>query len=111
MSWTVEVLEGIYTNPDFPFDMAPKLQVSLKDSGKSRADLWAYAAILAVEYGVETNNIQCDDAHNRDPGEQCHHQQGLPECKVSTSIDSNQNSNLLDAKCLIEKHSVFSRSI
>ena len=89
MSWTVDVLEGIYTNPDFPFDMAPKLQVSLKDSGKSRADLWAYAAILAVEYGVETNNIQCDDAHNRDPGEQCHHQQGLPECKVRTSIDSS----------------------
>ena len=93
LSWTVEVLEAIYTNPDFPFNMAPKLEISLKDAGKSRADLWAYAAILAVEYGVETNNIQCDDAHNNDPGEQCHHQQGLPECKVCASIDLGYNSS------------------
>ena len=63
LEYTVEVLEEIYTNPDFPLD-APSLSVSLRDSGKSRADLWAYATVLAVEYGVETNNIQCDAPSN-----------------------------------------------
>ena len=32
------------------------------ESGKSRADLWAFAAIVAVEFGVETNNGVCDDS-------------------------------------------------
>ena len=82
LGYTVEVLEGIYTDPNFPFNLAPALPISLRDSGKSRADLWAYATILAVEYGVQTNNIQCDDPANLDPGEQCHHQQGLDGCKV-----------------------------
>ena len=82
LEWTVEVLEGIYTNRNFPFNQAPSLPISLRDSGKSRADLWAYATILAVEYGVQTNNIQCDNPTNNDPGEQCHHQQGLEGCKV-----------------------------
>ena len=81
LGYTVEVLEEIYTNPDFPSN-APSLSISLKNSGKSRADLWAYATILAVEYGVGTNNIQCDDPTNSDPREQCHHQQGLSGCKV-----------------------------
>ena len=30
------------------------------ESGKSRADLWAFAAIAAVEFGAETNNRICD---------------------------------------------------
>ena len=40
----------------------PNLQTSLYESGKSRADLWAFAAIVAVEFGVETNNGVCDDS-------------------------------------------------
>ena len=40
----------------------PTLQTSLYESGKSRADLWAFAAIVAVEFGVETNNGVCDDS-------------------------------------------------
>ena len=32
------------------------------ESGKSRADLWAFAAIVAVEFGVETNNGVCNDS-------------------------------------------------
>ena len=92
LEYTVEVLEGIYTDPTFPFNLAPTLNVSLRDSGKSRADLWAYATILAVEYGVLTNNIQCDDPANNDPSEQCHHQQGLPECKV----EYHQSNTFID---------------
>ena len=83
LEYTVGVLEEIYKNKDFPRD-APSLSVSLRDSGKSRADLWAYATVLAVEYGVETNNRICDDPLINDPGEQCHHQQGLDGCKVRT---------------------------
>ena len=81
---TVEVLEAIYTDPDFPLNLAPSLPISLRNSGKSRADLWAYATILAVEYGVQTNNMQCDDPPNMSwrEGGQCHHQQGLDGCKV-----------------------------
>ena len=81
LEYAVEVLEELYKNKDFP-NNAPSLSVSLRDSGKSRADLWAYATILAVEYGVDTNNIQCDDATNADPDVQCHHQQGESGCKV-----------------------------
>ena len=85
LDYAVEVLEGIYTDPNFPLNLAPTLTVSLRDSGKSRADLWAYATILAVEYGVQSNNMQCDDPEinaQLGPGQQCHHQQGLLECKV-----------------------------
>ena len=55
---TVAILEELYTNPDFPRRTA-KLPVSLKASGKSRADLWAFAAKVAVEYATEQNNFQC----------------------------------------------------
>ena len=35
---TVAVLEYIYNDANFPLDLAPPLNVSLRDSGKSRAD-------------------------------------------------------------------------
>ena len=44
---SVEVLEAIYTVKTFP-EGAPMLDVSLKDSGKSRADLWALAGIIII---------------------------------------------------------------
>ena len=44
---TVETLEGVYTDKDFP-SYAPSLNISLRESGKSRADLWALAAIVGV---------------------------------------------------------------
>ena len=56
----VELLEAIYTVPSFPAN-TPILPASLAQSGKSRADLWALAALVAVEWGVETNNMVCDD--------------------------------------------------
>ena len=52
LAYTVEVLEHIYTDAEFPRNLAPALNISLKASGKSRADLWAFATIAAVEYGV-----------------------------------------------------------
>ena len=33
-----------------------------QDSGKSRADLWAFAALVAVEYSMESNNMVCNGA-------------------------------------------------
>ena len=75
---TVEVLEAIYTVPSFP-GRSPVLASSLKDSGKSRADVWALAAIVAVEYGIDTNNLKCQEpatVHG------CHHLQGEAGCQV-----------------------------
>ena len=54
-----DVLEEIYTNPNFPYD-TPALAVSMKESGKSRADLWAFAALVATEHGVTNNNLACN---------------------------------------------------
>ena len=39
--------------------------------GKSRADLWALAAIAAVEHGIQTTNLVCDEKYNNNPGKQC----------------------------------------
>jgi len=81
---TVEMLEAIYTTPDFPI-RSPILSQSLKDSGKSRADLWALAAIVAVEWGVETNNFLCanaSDTYMNGAGE-CHHLLGEEGCEVN----------------------------
>ena len=54
------------------------LTTSLRDSGKSRADLWSLAAIAAVEFGIEKNNEKCRDPSKRG----CHHLQGEPGCEV-----------------------------
>ena len=59
LTWTADILEEIYTNPKFPKGM-PELSVSMKDSGKSRADLWAFAALLAPQVGIDHNNNACD---------------------------------------------------
>ena len=38
----------------------PALAVSLRESGKSRADLWQYAANIALETEIERANFGCD---------------------------------------------------
>merc|ERR1712117_139310 len=58
LEYAVAVLEELYADPNYPPN-GPKLPESLKASGKSRADLWAYAAKVAVEYATEHNNYQC----------------------------------------------------
>merc|ERR1712223_626862 len=45
---TARSLELIYTVPDWP-PGAPALPVSLKESGKSRADLWQFAEMLVLK--------------------------------------------------------------
>ena len=55
------------------------LDISLKESGKSRADLWALAGIVAVEYGMETNNLKCKEPSTI---RGCHHLQGEAGCEV-----------------------------
>ena len=55
-------LEKIYTDKDWPNyenAKAPSLEVSLKDSGKSRADLWQFAANVALEKTIERANHAC----------------------------------------------------
>ena len=58
LEYAVAILEELYVNPDFP-SKTEKLPVSLRASGKSRADLWAFAAKVAVEYATEQNNYAC----------------------------------------------------
>ena len=58
LGMTVDVLEEIYTNRDFPKG-TPKMETSLAKGGKSRADLWAFAALVAAEWGIERNNHAC----------------------------------------------------
>ena len=43
------LLELIYQDPNFP-PKAQAMESSLFDLGKSRADLWAFAALIAVDY-------------------------------------------------------------
>jgi len=80
---TVEVLEAIYTDPDFP-SRTPHLKKSLRETGKSRADLWAFAALVAVEYSADLNNRVCDDGKDfqQIPYRQCHPRDGEEDCKV-----------------------------
>ena len=61
----VEKLELIYTSIDWPFKEA-SLSASLYQSGKSRADLWQLAGLVALERTLERANRACDlDYHAR----------------------------------------------
>merc|ERR1712008_595979 len=61
----VAKLELIYTSVDWPFQ-APSLEVSLHQTGKSRADLWQLAGLVALERELERSNRACDlDFHAR----------------------------------------------
>ena len=55
-----DILEEIYTNKDFPHNLGlPSLDVSMQESGKSRADLWAFATLMAAHMGIDQNNLAC----------------------------------------------------
>jgi len=63
-----------------------KKMKSLKQEGYSRADLWAFAALTAVKFSVETNNRACKGQRmrNDDPSTtQCLPQEGEVGCEVS----------------------------
>jgi len=59
LSRIVEYLEKIYTTTDWPAS-APSLKSSLQSSGHSRADLWAFAGLVALERTIERANWACD---------------------------------------------------
>ena len=82
LGYTVEILEveAIYTDRSFPAK-TPQLSLSLQQSGKSRADLWAFAAIVAVEYSLELHNMVCDNPTILQP-DQCHPREGQPDCRL-----------------------------
>ena len=52
-------LELIYTTIDWPF-LTPSIEASLFQSGKSRADLWQLAGLVALEQALERANRACD---------------------------------------------------
>ena len=54
----VKYLEKIYTEPEWPPGV-PSLPQSLKSTGKSRADLWQFAANVALEKTIERSNHGC----------------------------------------------------
>ena len=57
-----------------------------------RADLWSYAAKVAVEFSVEQNNYQCDDSPGNWPGNyvgpatDCLRNKGESDCKVNGQV-------------------------
>ena len=82
----VRSLERLYRDTNYP-SFSPKLDQSLFDSGKSRADLWAYAAIVGVEYGMDTNNLACVNSKDaRVQQTSCIHDDG-EDCKVLPDRD------------------------
>ena len=65
MDQIVAKLELIYTTIDWPF-VNPSLNASLRQSGRSRADLWNLASMVALERTIERANRACDlDFHAR----------------------------------------------
>ena len=82
----VRILERIYTESNFPHG-APALSSSPKDLGWSRADLWAFSSMIAVEHGVMVNNLKCEEidlTEGRGASMAgCSHHQGDPGCKVN----------------------------
>ena len=89
LEFTVAILETLYTDKDFP-STAIGLPESLKSSGKSRADLWAYAAKVAIEYSVEVNNYNCENKPSEKDwngsyiggSKDCHRYLDEPGCKL-----------------------------
>jgi hypothetical protein len=79
-------LEKIYTEVDYPAE-APRMDPPLVDRFKSRADFWAFAGMVAVEYGTLLNNQVCDEFfagfnHDSTFGSTCHPREGQPDCYV-----------------------------
>ena len=63
---TARSLELIYTVTDWP-PGAPVLSVSLKESGKSRADLWQFAGNVGLENAIGITNDNCRLGNPQNP--------------------------------------------
>ena len=78
---TARSLELIYRKTDWP-PGTPELAQSLFESGKSRADLWAFAGQVGLEHVMKVTNDNCDDP---DPVMNLEYQlsaiEGVDKCK------------------------------
>lgn len=62
LQYTVAVLEKLWLEPDFP-ENTPILPKSLKEMRLSRADLWAFASLVALnDYWLKTRS-ECSGLH------------------------------------------------
>ena len=90
---TADILEEVFTNPNFPTG-PPPLDMSMKDKGMSRADLWAFASLVAFRLGVSNNNYACqgpevakEKVKAGPRGRICGHlREHEPECEISNNI-------------------------
>jgi hypothetical protein len=57
-------LEGIVEYLEEVYETTLSSGQSLKEGGKSRADLWAFAAIKSVDFGIKVNNDACRGVNN-----------------------------------------------
>ena len=133
LQFTVAVLEKLYTEVDFPKHKMFKnfkLEKSPKDLGISRADLWAFAGLVALDEFQQKTKSFCDwDEHGHTCGlTQCYSpfdsekfqsmfQTGRTDCipKAGASqkhqylsdkkeVHPNQHGNGQDSKDYFEKH-------
>jgi len=98
-------LERIYKTIDWPF-AAPidqDLTISLHQSGKSRADLWQFAGMVALELTIERANRACDlDFHIRqqitilESRNACEIKLKKPLKFVTGRIDCDNNDEVID---------------
>ena len=56
---SVAILEKLYMEPDYPAN-APVLAQAPKDLGISRADLWSFAGVLALDEASRRSRSYCD---------------------------------------------------
>ena len=75
LQYSARSLEFIYTLTDWP-PGSKVLPVSLKESGKSRADLWQFAGNIALERAINITNANC---HSGDPNGNLEYQLGAIE--------------------------------
>ena len=61
---TVDILEQVYTNNTFLYEKQLDGEQTMKEKNYSRADLWAFAAMLGFQDGVKKNNLACDGKWN-----------------------------------------------
>ena len=84
---TADILEEVFINPNYPIG-PPVLDMSMKDKGMSRADLWAFASLVVLPLGVNNNNYACQGAEIarkkvKAGGRVCGHvREDEPECEI-----------------------------
>ena len=54
LAFTADVLHEMFINASFA-----NMEVSMQEKGYSRADLWAFASLIALKMGVDNNNYAC----------------------------------------------------